>query len=193
MNPSTIVVGSRVAQANPAGIDMVNGTETAAVVLAVLPLLIQALSAYNSGLEKTGLILGLTKNKQKKYKVKVERISIQLEWGRANLHLDLLKLIGRAAPAEDITCLPEQYDDLLWTGETAEKIKAYLQCGGTFDTFKNTLSIYTMAYHCKTTLRQLFLAPLYKCYPKGRSLYYSHIPNVLSLLLSLQRHPQTSN
>ena len=172
---------------------MVTGIETAAVVLAVLSLLIQALSAFKSGLEKTGIIFGLTKDKQKKYKVKVERISIRLEWGRVNLHLDLLKLIGRAAPAEDITCLPEQYDDILWTGETAEKLKAYLQCGGTFDTFKNTLSIYPVAYHCKTTLRQVFLAPLYKCHPKGGSLYYSHIPKVLSLLLSLQRHPQTSN
>ena len=78
MNPSTIVVGSRVAQASPASIDMVTGIETAAVVLAVLPLLIQALSAYNSGLEKTGIILGLTKNKQKRYKVKVERIRLMV-------------------------------------------------------------------------------------------------------------------
>ena len=57
---------------------MVTGIETAAVVLAVLPFLIQALSAYNSGLEKTGIILGLTKNKQKRYKVKVERIRLMI-------------------------------------------------------------------------------------------------------------------
>ena len=92
MNPSTIFVGSRVAQANPASIDRVTGIDTAAVVLAVLPLLIQAFSAYNSGLEKTGIILGLTKNKQNRYKVEVERIRIRLEWERADLHLDLLKL-----------------------------------------------------------------------------------------------------
>ena len=48
---------------------MVTGIETAGLVLAVLPLIIQALSAYNSGLEKSGIILGL---KQKRYKLKVE-------------------------------------------------------------------------------------------------------------------------
>ena len=118
---------------------MVTGIETAGLVLAVLPLIIQALSAYNSGFEKTGILLGL---KQKRYKLKVERLRLRLEGQNVSLHINLAKLIGRAAPAEDITRLPEKYDDILWTGPTAERIKAYLQLGSTFEVFKNILSMY---------------------------------------------------
>lgn len=118
---------------------MVTGIETAGLVLAGLPLIIQALSAYNSGLEKTGIILGL---KQKRYKLKVERLRLRLEGQSVSLHINLTKLIGRAAPAEDIARLPENYDDIIWTGATARKIKAYLQLGGTFSVFRDTLSMY---------------------------------------------------
>ncbi len=118
---------------------MATGIETAGLVLAVLPLIIQALSAYNSGLQKTGILLGL---KPKRYKLKVERLRLRLEGQNVSLHINLAKLIGRAAPAEDITRLPEKYDDILWTGPTAEKIKAYLQLGSTFEIFKDTLSMY---------------------------------------------------
>ena len=59
-----------------------------------------------------------------------------------SLHINLTKLVGRAAPAEDIAHLPENYDDIVWTGATAGKIKAYLQLGGTFDVFRDTLSMY---------------------------------------------------
>ena len=38
--------------------------------------------------------------------------------------------------------LPEDYNDALWTGETAEKIKAYLQPGGAFEAFQGILSLY---------------------------------------------------
>ena len=141
-NLSTIVVGKlrpRIAQASSASVDMVTGIETAGLVLAVLPLIIQALSAYNGGLEKTGIILGL---KQKRYKLKVERLRLRLEGQSVSLHINLAKLIGRADPAEDITCLPEKYDDILWTGAIAGKIKAYLQLGNTFEIFKDTLSMY---------------------------------------------------
>ena len=31
---------------------------------------------------------------------------------------------------------------MLWTGEIAEKIKAYLQPGGAFEAFQGTLSLY---------------------------------------------------
>ena len=118
---------------------MITGIETAGLVLAVLPLLIQALSAYNGGLEKTGIVLGL---KQKRYKVKVGRLRLRLEGQSVSLHINLAKLIGRVAPAEDITRLPEKYDDILWTGAIAEKIKAYLQLGNTFEIFKDTLNMY---------------------------------------------------
>ena len=118
---------------------MITGIETAGLVLAALPLLIQALSAYKSGLEKTEVILGL---KQKRYKLKVERLRLRLEGQSVSLHINLAKLIARAAPAEDITRLPEKYDDILWTGVIAEKVKAYLQLGSTFEIFKDTLSMY---------------------------------------------------
>ncbi len=118
---------------------MVTGVETAGLVLAVLPLLIEAFSVYKKGLEKTGIVLGF---KQKRYKLKVERLRLQLKGQNASLHLNLAKLVGRAAPNEEFVRLPEDYKDALWTGETAEKIKAYLQPGGAFEAFQATLSLY---------------------------------------------------
>ena len=118
---------------------MVTGVETAGLVLAVLPLLIEALSVYKKGLEKTGVVLGI---KQKRYKLKVERLRLQLKGQSASLHLNLAKLVSRAAPNEDFVKLPEDYNDALWTGETAEKIKAYLQPGGAFEAFEGTLNLY---------------------------------------------------
>ena len=118
---------------------MVSGVETAGLVLAVLPLLIEALSAYKKGLEKTGIVLAF---KQKRYKLKVERLRLQLKGQSASLHLNLAKLIGRAIPHAECVKLSEDYNDALWTGETAEKIKEYLQPGGTFEAFQSTLSLY---------------------------------------------------
>ena len=118
---------------------MVTGVETAGLVLAVLPLLIEALSVYKNGLEKTGIVLGV---KQKRYKLKVERLRIQLKGQSALLQINLAKLVGRASPNEEFVKLPEDYNDALWTGETAEKIKAYLQPGGAFEAFQGILSLY---------------------------------------------------
>ena len=118
---------------------MVTGVETAGLVLAILPFLIEALSVYKKGLEKTGIVLGL---KQKRYKVKVERPRLRLKGQSASLHLNLAKLVGRAAPNEHFVKLPEDYNDTLWTGDTAEKIKAYLQPGGAFEAFQCTLGLY---------------------------------------------------
>ena len=118
-----------------------SGVEAAGLVLAVLPLLIEALSVYKKGLEKTGIVLRL---KEKKYKVKVERLRLKLQGHSASLHLSLAKLIGRAAPSEDIIKFSEDYNDVLWKGETGEKIKAYLESGGAFEAFQGTLSLYEM-------------------------------------------------
>ena len=118
---------------------MVTGVETAGLVLAVLPLLIQALSVYKKGLEKTGIVLGF---KQKRYKLKVERLRLQLTSLQTSLHVNLAKLVGRAAPNEELVRLPEDYNDVLWIGGTAEKIKAYLQLGGAFEAFQDILSLY---------------------------------------------------
>ena len=118
---------------------MVTGVETAGLVLAVLPLLIEALSVYKKGLEKTGIVLGL---KQKRYKLKVERLRLRLQGQSASLHLSLARLVGRAAPNADFVKLPEDYNDVLWTGDTGIKIKAYLELGGAFEAFQGTLSLY---------------------------------------------------
>ena len=118
-----------------------SGVEAAGLVLAVLPLLIEALSVYKKGLEKTGIIVGF---KQKRYKAKVERLRLRLKGQSASLHLNLAKLLGRAAPSEDLRELPEDYNDVLWNGETREKIKAYLELGGTFEAFQDTLGLYEM-------------------------------------------------
>ncbi len=120
-------------------IAMVTGVETAGLVLAVLPFLIEALSVYKKGLEKTGVVLGF---KQKRYKVKVERLRLRLQGQSASLHLNLAKLVARAAPNEDFVKLPEDYNDVLWTGETADKIKVYLQSDGAFEAFQGTLALY---------------------------------------------------
>ena len=118
---------------------MVTGVETAGLVLAVLPLLIEALSVYKKGLEKTGIVLGF---KQKRYKIKVERLRLQLKGQSASLHLNLAKLVGRAAPNVGCVKLPVDYNDTLWSGETAERIKAYLEPGGAFEAFQGTLALY---------------------------------------------------
>lgn len=118
---------------------MVTGIETAGLILAVLPLLIEALSVYKKGLEKTVIVLGF---KQKRYKVKVERLRLRLKGQNASLHLNLAKLVGRAAPNEEFVKLPEDYNDVLWTGDTAGKIKAHLQPGGAFEAFQGTLILY---------------------------------------------------
>ena len=118
-----------------------SGVEAAGLVLAVLPLLIEALSVYKKGLEKTGIVLGF---KQKRYKAKVERLRLRLKGQSASLHLNLAKLVGRAAPNEDIIRFSEDYNDVLWKGEIGEKIKAYLEPGGAFEAFQGTLRLYEM-------------------------------------------------
>ena len=118
-----------------------SGVEAAGLVLAVLPLLIEALSVYKKGLEKTGTVLGF---KQKRYKAKVERLRLRLKGQSASLHLNLAKLVGRAAPNEDLIKFSEDYHDVLWKGEIGEKIKAYLEPGGAFEAFQGTLRLYEM-------------------------------------------------
>ena len=118
-----------------------SGVEAAGLVLAVLPLLIEALSVYKKGLEKTGIVLGF---KQKRYKAKVERLRLRLRGQSASLHLNLAKLVGRAAPNEDLIKFSEDYNDVLWKGEIGEKIKTYLEPGGAFEAFQGTLRLYEM-------------------------------------------------
>ena len=73
---------------------MVTGVETTGLILAALRLLIEPLSVYKMGLGKTEIVLGF---KQKRYKVKVERLRLRLQGQSAPLHLNLAKLVGRAA------------------------------------------------------------------------------------------------
>lgn len=116
---------------------MVTGIETAGLVLAVLPFLIEAPLVYKKGLkkglEKTGIVLGF---KQKRYKVKVETLRLRLKGQSAWLHLNLAKLLSRAAPNEDFVRLTEDYNDVFWTGDIADKIRKYLQPGDAFEASK---------------------------------------------------------
>lgn len=118
---------------------MVTGIEPAGLVLAVLPFLIEALSVYKKGLEKTGIVLGF---KQKRYKVKDERLRLRLKGQSAWLHLNLAKLLSRAASNEDFVRLTEDYNDVFWTGDNADKIREYLQPGDAFEAFQGTLGLY---------------------------------------------------
>ena len=61
---------------------------------------------------------------------------------RAWLHLNLAKLVGRAAPDENISNIPEDYNHILWTGQTDERIKAYLEPAGVFEAFQATFRLY---------------------------------------------------
>ena len=118
---------------------MVTGVETAGLVLAVLPLLIEALAVYKKGLEKTGIVLG---PKQTRYKIKIKWLKLQLESQNASLHTNLGKLVGRAAPNVGCGKLPLDYNDALWSGEIAERIKAYLEPDGAFEAFQGMLALY---------------------------------------------------
>lgn len=154
---------------------MVTGIETAGLVLAVLPLLIEALSVYKSGLEKTGILLS---RHQKRYKLKVEKLRTQLLAHRASLHNKLEILVRRAAPDEDIPHIPEDHKDFLWNGPLAEKIKAYLLPNGVFEAFQATFNLYEI--YLEEIAEQLvsILRP-----PKVRHALYGYRLHVLKPIL----------
>ena len=70
---------------------MVTGVETAGLVLAVMPLIIQALSEYGCALHKTAFILGRKQNLQK-YKNKIGKLVRRLGSLRTYFKQNLAKL-----------------------------------------------------------------------------------------------------
>jgi hypothetical protein len=123
---------------------MVTGVETAGIVLAVLPLLIEALKAYKEGLEKTRLIASLTSKSRRRLTIKIERLILRLGAQRVHFESNLTKLFRLAAPEAELERLPHAFDDPLWSGETGMKIKTYLSRSSPvpFDAFIGTIRLY---------------------------------------------------
>jgi hypothetical protein len=117
---------------------MVMGVETAGLVLAVLPLIIQALSEYGTGLEKTAFILGRRQNVQK-YKNKIGKLVRRLSSLRTHFKQNLAKVVGRAAPGDWCGDLPEDYKSDFWTGAMKAKLEAYLRSAGAFESFEDVV------------------------------------------------------
>jgi hypothetical protein len=117
---------------------MVTGVETAGLVLAVLPLIIQALSEYRSGLEKTAFILGRKQNVQK-YKNKIGKLVRRLGSLRTHFKQNLAKVVGRAAPGYWCGDLPEGFESDFWTGEIKTKLEVYLRNAGALESFQDVV------------------------------------------------------
>lgn len=115
---------------------MVTGVETAGLVLASLPIVVQVLTEYRSGLRKTLFILG----KSKTYEIKIGRLARQLKTLHMNLQQVLTRVIGTAAPDEwSGNVLPRDYRSQIWTGESGKKIRTYLEEVEAFDTFETII------------------------------------------------------
>ncbi|KAL8924562.1 MAG: hypothetical protein Q9172_002646 [Xanthocarpia lactea] len=114
---------------------MVTGVETAGLVLASLPIVVQVLTEYQSGLRKTLFIFG----KSKKYEIMIRKLARQLGILQNNLRLVLTRVIGTAAPDEWSGDVLRDYRSQIWTGESGKKIKTYLEEVEAFDTFKEII------------------------------------------------------
>lgn len=112
---------------------MVTGIETAGLVLAALPIVVQVLTEYRSGLRKTLFILG---KRSKTYESKIGKLARQLKILQTNLHQVLTRVIGTVAPDEWSGDIPRDYRSLIWTGEVGKKIKTHFEEVDAFDTFE---------------------------------------------------------
>ena len=109
-----------------------SGFEVAGVVLAVAPLAISALENYKAGVT---LIQRLYH-----WESQLLRLILSLKVQHAKFKLNLEKLIRAAAPEENIQEVPEDYQSLLWQGDTALKVKRYLGTG--HEAFRLTVEEY---------------------------------------------------
>lgn len=114
---------------------MVTGVETAGLVLASLPIVVQVLTEYRSGLRKTLFLV----RKSKAYENKVGKLARQLRILQTNLKQVLVRVIGAAAPDVWSGEVPKDYRNELWTGETGNRIKTYLEGVDAFDTFESII------------------------------------------------------
>ena len=114
---------------------MVTGVETAGLVLVSLPIVVQILTEYRSGLRKTLFLLG----KSKSYQTKIGKLARQLQVLYTNLQQILTRVIGAAAPDDWSGEVPKDYRSQIWTGEVGRKIKSYLEDVDAFDTFETII------------------------------------------------------
>ncbi|KAL8655747.1 MAG: hypothetical protein Q9226_002919 [Calogaya cf. arnoldii] len=114
---------------------MVTGVETAGLVLASLPIVVQVLTEYRSGLRKTLFLLG----KSKSYQTKIGKLARQLQVLYTNLQQILTRVIGAAAPDDWSGEVPKDYRSQIWIGEVGKKIKTYLEDVDAFDTFETII------------------------------------------------------
>lgn len=114
---------------------MVTGVETAGLILASLPIVVQVLTEYQSGLRKTLFVLG----KSKTYQTKVRRLARQLNILHTNLQQVLTRVIGTAAPDEWSGDVPKDYRSQIWTGEVGKKIRTYLEEVKAFEAFETII------------------------------------------------------
>ncbi|KAL8999386.1 MAG: hypothetical protein Q9188_005900 [Gyalolechia gomerana] len=111
------------------------GVETAGVVLAALPIVVQVLKEYRSGLRRTLFLAG----KSKVYENKVGKLARQLKILHTNLKQVLTRVIGTAAPDAWSGDVPGDYKNEIWTGEAGKRIRTYLEEVDAFDTFETII------------------------------------------------------
>ncbi|KAL8755009.1 MAG: hypothetical protein Q9199_003939 [Rusavskia elegans] len=114
---------------------MVTGVETAGLVLASLPIVVQVLTEYRSGLRKTRFLL----RKSKTYETKIGKLARQLKVLHTNLLQVLTRVVGAAAPDDWSGEIPKDYRSQIWTGEVGKKIRTYLEEVDAFDTFETII------------------------------------------------------
>lgn len=139
---------------------MVTGVETAGLILAVLPLLIEALGSYKEGLEKEKMILGITIQARKRLALKVELLVIELKEQLCHVGITLRTLILAASPHLTLGDLPENPEDVLWTGDVGTQVELYLRQGGSnvVQSFRDTMKRHQnylewIAEHLKKVVR----------------------------------------
>ncbi|KAI4259577.1 MAG: hypothetical protein L6R42_004505 [Xanthoria sp. 1 TBL-2021] len=114
---------------------MVTGVETAGLVLASLPIVVQVLTEYRSGLRKTLFLV----RKSKTYETKIGKLARQLKVLHTNLLQVLTRFIGAAAPDDWCGEVLKDYRSQIWTGEVGKKIRTYLEEVDAFDTFETII------------------------------------------------------
>ncbi|KAL9029906.1 MAG: hypothetical protein Q9196_001909 [Gyalolechia fulgens] len=108
------------------------GVETAGLILAALPIVVQVLQGYRSGLRQTFFLWG----KCKSYERKVGKLANQLQILHNNLKQVLARFIATAAPDAWSGDVPKDYQNEIWTGAAGKNIRTYLEEVDAFATFK---------------------------------------------------------
>ena len=114
---------------------MVTGVEIAGLVLASVPIVVQVLTEYRSGLRKCLFLFG----KSKTYETKIGKLARQLKVLHTNLQQVLNRVIGTAAPDDWTGEIPDDYRSQIWMGKVGKKVRTYLEDVGAFDTFETII------------------------------------------------------